>query len=64
MIDMRCSVLSPPEPPLDAATPPMATTPSVQHQKTFCQIGILLPARPDEPMTSSVYEPESDEVMK
>ena len=40
----------------------MARQPSVQHQKIFCTMGGL--ARPLAEMTSSTYDPESEEVMK
>ena len=62
MIDTRWSVLS--APPLEEATSAMATMPSVKHQKTFCQMGILEADRPEAEMMSSVIEPESDEVRK
>merc|ERR1719174_1017193 len=43
-------------------TSAMATRPSVQHQKHFCQTGICDALSPEAEMMSSVIEPESEEV--
>ena len=59
-MDIAWSVLSAPPDEVSA----IATMPSVQHQKTFCQCGTRGPDRPDAEMMSSVIEPESDDVRK
>ena len=59
-IDIAWSVESAPPEEVSA----MATRPSVQHQKAFCQSGMRGPERPDDETMSSTIDPESDDVRK